>query len=90
MPIEVTVQNRGTKWCSDAQLEIFIGDAEPVSFILGSLSPGQTTTRKVFTTIPALDSDETLNIGARVLPEKMIEDIRLANNVKAVTFRPVR
>jgi subtilisin family serine protease len=90
MPIEVTVQNRGTKWCSDAQLEIFIGEAEPVSFILGSLSPGQTTTRKVFTTIPALDSDETLNIGARVLPEKMIEDIRLANNVKAVTFRPLR
>ena len=26
MPIEVTVQNRGTNWFSDAQLEVFIGE----------------------------------------------------------------
>ena len=61
MPIEVTVQNRGTNWFSDAQLEVFIGEAEPVSFVLGSLGPGQTTTRKVFTQIPTLDSDEMLH-----------------------------
>lgn len=90
MPVEVTVQNRGTRWFSDAQLEVFIGEAEPVSFTLGSLGPGQTTTRKVFTAIPPLDSDETLSLAARVLPEKMMDDVRLGNNVKAVTFRPAR
>ena len=90
MPIEVIVQNRGTRWLSDAQLEVFIGEAEPVSFTLGSLGPGQTTTRKVFTQIPSLDSDETLSLAARVMPEKLMEDIRLENNIKTVTFRPVR
>jgi subtilisin family serine protease len=88
LPIEVTVQNRGTRWFSDAQLEVFIAEAEPVSFTLGSLGPGQTTTRKVFSTVPMLDSDATLNLAARVLPEKIDEDVRLQNNVKAVTFRP--
>jgi subtilisin family serine protease len=90
MPVEVTVQNRGTRWFSDAQLEVFIGEAEPVRFTLGSLGPGQTTTRKVFTSIPPLDSEETLSLAARVLPEKMMDDVRLENNVKAVTFRPAR
>jgi len=90
MPIEVTVQNRGTKWFSDAQLEVFIGEAEPVSFTLGSLGPGQTTTRKVFTQIPPIDSDDTLSLAARVMPEKLEDDIRLSNNLKAVTFRPTR
>jgi len=91
MPIEVTVQNRGTRWFGDAVLEVFIGEAEePVSFTLGSLGPGQTTTRKVFTAVPPLDSDETLSLAARVLPEKMMDDVRLENNVKAVTFRPAR
>ena len=90
MPIEVTVQNRGTKWFSDAQLEIFVGEAEPISFILGSLGPGQTTTRKVFTQIPSLDSDETLSLAARVMPKKVEDDIRLDNNLKAVTFRSAK
>ncbi|MGZ0707553.1 S8 family peptidase [Coraliomargarita sp. W4R53] len=90
LPIEVTVQNRGTSWFSNAELEVFVGEAEPVSFILGSLGPGQTTTRKVFTQIPALDSDETLSLAARVMPENINKDIRLENNLKAVTFRPVR
>lgn len=90
MPIEVTVQNRGTKWFSDAQLEIFVGEAEPISFILGSLGPGQTTTRKVFTQIPPLDSDETLSLAARVMPKKVEDDIRLDNNLKAVTFRSAK
>lgn len=90
MPIEVTVQNRGTRWFSGAELEVFVGEADPVSFILDSLGPGQTTTRKVFTQIPALDSDETLSLAARVMPEKMMEDVRLENNIKSVTFRPAR
>ena len=90
MPIEVTVQNRGTNWFSDAQLEIFVGEAEPISFILGSLGPGQTTTRKVFTQIPPLDSDETLSLAARVMPKKVEDDIRLDNNLKAVTFRSAK
>ena len=86
MPIEVTVQNRGTNWFSDAQLEVFVGEGEPVSFFLGSLGPGQTTTRKVFTQIPTLDSDETLNLVARVLPKELEDDVRLNNNLKAVSF----
>jgi subtilisin family serine protease len=90
MPIEVTVQNRGTSWLSDAELEVLVGEAEPVSFILGSLGPGQTTTRKVFTQIPALDSDEALTLAARVIPENVNNDIRLENNMKSVSFRPVR
>lgn len=87
MPIEVTVQNRGTKWFSNAQLEVFIGEAEPVTFTLGSLGVGQITTRKVFTQIPSLDSDEYLSIAARVLPEKLEDDIRLENNLKSVSFK---
>ena len=90
MPIEVTVQNRGTRWLSDAQLEIFVGEAEPTRFILGSLGPGQTTTRKVYTQIPPLDSDETLSLAARVMPKKVEDDIRLDNNLKAVTFRSAK
>lgn len=90
MPIQVTVQNRGTKWFSDAQLEVFVGEAEPVGFILGSLGPGQITTRKVFTQIPSLDSDETLSLAARVMLQKLDEDVRLNNNLKAVTFRPAK
>ena len=90
MPIEVTVQNRGTNWFSDAQLEIFVGEAEPISFILGSLGPGQTTTRKVYTQIPSLDSDDTLSLAARVMPKKVEDDIRLDNNLKAVTFRSAK
>jgi subtilisin family serine protease len=90
MPIEVTVQNRGTNWFSDAQLEVFVGEAKPVSFVLGSLGPGQTTTRKVFTQIPTLDSDETLNLAARVMPKELEDDVRLNNNLKAVTFRPAK
>ena len=90
MPIEVTVQNRGTNWFSDAQLEVFVGEAEPVSFVLGSLGPGQTTSRKVFIQIPSLDSDETLSLVARVIPKKLEDDIRLSNNLKAVTFRSAK
>ena len=45
---------------------------------------------KVFTQIPTLDSDETLSLAARVMPIKLEDDVRLNNNLKAVTFRPAK
>ena len=86
VPIEVTVQNRGTNWFSGAQLDVFVGEAKPINFVLGYLGPGQTTTRKVYTQIPTLDSDETLSLTARVLPKELKDDVRLNNNIKAVSF----
>ena len=86
MPIEVTVQNRGTRWFDSAQLEVFINEDEPRLFTLGALSPGQITTRKVFTPIPLLDSGETLRLDARVFSEKFDEDIRPENNIKSISF----
>jgi hypothetical protein len=88
MPIEVTVQNRGTKWFNTAQLEVLINDAEPVRFSIGTLGPGQITTRKVYAQVPSLNSDQPLNLAARVLPENLSEDVRLENNLQAVQFRP--
>lgn len=87
MPIEVTVQNRGTRWFNSAQLEVFIGENEPSRFTLGALSPGQITTRKVFSPIPLFNDGETLKIEARVLPKELKEDIRFENNVKSINFR---
>tara|TARA_B100001971_G_scaffold215078_1_gene257151 strand:- start:3761 stop:5335 length:1575 start_codon:yes stop_codon:yes gene_type:complete len=90
MPIEVTVQNRGTAWMNAAELEVFIGEAEPVSYILNALGPGQTTTRKVFTTIPSQGSDVLLSLAARVLPASPNADVRPKNNLKVVRFRPLQ
>ena len=89
MPIEVTVQNRGTKWFGDAQLEIFVGEAEPISFILGSLGPDRRPRVKYLLRY-LTDSDETLSLAARVMPKKVEDDIRLYNNLKAVTFRSAK
>ena len=88
MPIQVTVQNRGTKWFNQAELEIMVNDRDPVSFSIGTLGPGQTTTRKVFAQVPSIDSEQTLDLAARVLPEDLNEDVRLQNNLKAVQYRP--
>lgn len=88
MPVEVTVQNRGTKWFNEAQLEVFINDGEPIPFSVGTIGPGQTTTRKVFALVPAIDSKEMLHISARVLPRDISEDVRLENNLQAVQYRP--
>ena len=87
MPVEVTVQNRGTKWLNQAQLEVLVDDADPVTFSIGMLGPGQITTRKVYTQIPA-DSGSGLDLGARVFPEVVDDDVRLENNIKVVSFRP--
>ncbi|MGB0745001.1 MAG: S8 family peptidase, partial [Opitutales bacterium] len=88
MPVDVTVQNRGTKWFNEAQLEVLINDGEPMTFTIGTLGPGQITTRKVFTQVPATDSEQNLIIAAQVIPEDLNEDIRLGNNAKAVQYRP--
>jgi hypothetical protein len=90
MPVEVTVQNRGTRWLSAAELTILIGESVPQEFTIGTLAPGQTTTRKVYTQVPAMQSGEMLEIAARVLAEDMSDDVRPENNVKAVFFRPVQ
>jgi hypothetical protein len=88
MPLEVMVQNRGTAWMSHAELEIYIDDADPVAFTLGSLGPGQITTRKVFTQVPAQGSEQVLSIAARVTSEDANGDVRPRNNTKVVAFRP--
>lgn len=89
MPVEVTVQNRGTKWLNQAQLEVLVNDGEPMRFTIGTLGPGQITTRKVYAQVPSLESGQALNLAARVLPEDVNEDVRLDNNIKAVQFRPL-
>jgi subtilisin family serine protease len=90
MPIEVTVQNRGTNWFSGSKLEVFIGEADAVAFTLGSIGPGQITTRKVFTLIPALGQEEYLSITARVLPKDIEKDVRLENNIQSISYKLVR
>lgn len=90
MPIEVTVQNRGTRWLSEAELTVFVGESTPLEFTVGTLAPGQTTTRNVYTQVPALQSEETLKIAAHVLSENPSNDVRPENNVKAVFFKPVQ
>lgn len=86
--VEVTVQNRGTKWLGGAELEVRLGEGDPIRFTLGSLSPGQSTTHKVAAPIPGRSSDAGLALTASVKPENIHDDIRLENNLKAVTFRP--
>ncbi|MGJ8652982.1 MAG: S8 family peptidase [Opitutaceae bacterium] len=87
MPIEVTVQNRGTQWSSEAKLEVAIGEGEPLEFSIGALAPGAITTRKVFTQVPMDTKENPLGIQARVLPDDVNTDVRLENNVKGVVFR---
>lgn len=90
MPIEVTVQNRGTCWLAAAELIVQVGEFTPQEFTVGTLAPGQTTTRSIYTQIPTLQSEETLQIVARVLSEDAFNDVRPENDAKAVFFSPVR
>lgn len=87
MPIEVTVQNRGTQWSHESTLEVIIGEADPVEFTVGSLGPGATTTRKVYSQVPGNSEATPLDIQASVLPKNLNADVRLQNNIKGVTFR---
>ena len=87
-PVRVTVQNRGTAWCSRASLEVALGEGEPVAFTIGALGPGQITTRKVFAQLPPADSEAPLSVSARVFSEDPVDEVRLENNLKSVLFRP--
>jgi subtilisin family serine protease len=90
VPVQVTVQNRGTSWLLESTLSVQVGVADPVDFTIGTLGPGRTTTRQVFTQVPPYEAAEGLRVAAQVLPEGSIEDVRLENNVKAVRFRPAQ
>ena len=90
MPIEVIVQNRGTSWLTSSTLTVMVGEAEPVDFTIGTLGPGQTTTRKVYTQVPSIESADSLNIAAQVVTEEPLDDVRLNNNTKVVFFRPIQ
>ncbi|KRP35838.1 MAG: hypothetical protein ABS34_09925 [Opitutaceae bacterium BACL24 MAG-120322-bin51] len=90
MPIEVIVQNRGTSWLTSSTLTVIVGEGEPVDFTIGTLGPGQTTTRKVYTQVPSIDSKDSLNIAAQVVTQEPMDDVRLENNTKVVFFRPIQ
>lgn len=90
MPVEVIVQNRGTSWIPSATLTVLVGESDPVDFTIGTLGPGETTTRKVYTAVPSLDSKESLEIAAQVVTEEPRNDVRLENNTKAVFFQPIQ
>lgn len=90
MPVEVIIQNRGTAWLTLSTLTVQVDASEPVEFTIGTLGPGQTTSRKVYTQVPSIESFATLNIAAHVLPEDPIDDVRLENNWKAVFFQPIQ
>tara|TARA_B110000208_G_scaffold2043_1_gene2731 strand:+ start:7153 stop:8739 length:1587 start_codon:yes stop_codon:yes gene_type:complete len=90
MPVEVIVQNRGTSWLTSSTLTVIVGEREPVDFTIGTLGPGQTTTRKVYTQVPSVDFADSLNIAAQVLTEEPLDDVRLDNNTRAVFFRPIQ
>ena len=89
MPVEVTVQNRGTRWMSAGELKIQVGKSAPLGFTVGTLAPGQTTTRKIHVQVPMPQSDKVLQIAAQVLTEEKTDDIRPENNVKIVSFKPL-
>lgn len=89
MPIEVIVQNRGTSWLTSAALSVVVGESDPVDFTIGTLGPGQITTRKVFAQVPPITSGVPLNIAAQVLTDEPLVDVRFENNTKVVLFKPV-
>jgi subtilisin family serine protease len=88
MPVEVTVQNRGTSWLRASTLSVRVDEAQPVDFTIGSLGPGHTTTRKVYTQVPSVDQGGALTVEAQVFPRGGLDEVRVGNNVKSVLFRP--
>ncbi|MFP4674512.1 MAG: S8 family peptidase [Opitutales bacterium] len=69
-PVQVIVENRGTKWFSNAELEVLRSSGEPERFVLETLGPGQTATRKVYIELPSPDGGGSFEVGARVMPEE--------------------
>ncbi|MGB0370187.1 MAG: S8 family peptidase [Opitutales bacterium] len=86
--IDVTVENRGTQWLDQAELQIAIGDQEPKTYPISSLTVGETTTRRIYAEIPASEDDGLLQVRAQVLTEEVETDVRLENNMTAVRFLP--
>lgn len=90
MPIEVIVQNRGTSWLTSSTLTVIVGESDPVDFTIGTLGPGKTTTRTVYTQVPAANSKDSLGIAAQVVAAKPMDEVRFENNTKAVYFLPLQ
>jgi len=88
VPVVVTVENRGTRWVTGADMEVLVNDGDPVQFSIEAIGPGQTTSRKVFTQVPSKQDKQALQIAAQVLTETIIDDVRPGNNQKAVAYRP--
>ena len=87
--VEVTVQNRGTRWLRATELEVFVAvEDAPVRFSIGALGPGQTATRKVLAALPGMEAEASLQLAARVRADGVAEDVRPENNVKQIAFRP--
>ncbi len=84
LSLEVTVQNRGTKWLAGGSLEVRVGDGEIEAFPLGSLGAGEVTTRTI-RLVPAADV-VSLDVAARILPPE--GDLRPGNDVRGVRFGP--
>ena len=90
VPVQVTVQNRGTSWLSAATLRVLLGEAETFDFTLETLGPGRITTRTVHTQLPPQTANQSLSIAAQVVPESDVVDVRLGNNLKIVHFKPTQ
>lgn len=86
-PLQVIVQNQGNERISGGDLEVAVGNGEPVSFSFGALNPGESATRKVYTQIPGAASDRPLDVAARVTADGEVPDSRPDNNVKAKRFQ---
>ncbi len=89
MPVEIIVENRGTRWLTGAKLEVAVGEAEPLDFSLESIGPGQSVSRKIYAKVPSIKDASLLQVAAQVLTESVVDDVRPANNMKAVAYRPV-
>jgi len=89
VPVEVIVQNRGTKWLSSSSLEVMVDDNDPVSFVIESLQPGQSSARKVYVQVPGLTIDTSVRVAASVMPDEADSDVKLENNLKAIQFSPI-
>lgn len=87
VPVQIVVQNRGTKWLSNSVLKIVVGDAEPVEFSIESLASGQSTKRTVYTMLPIEGSGDSLKVAAEVSLSAEETDVRSENNFKGIQFR---
>ncbi len=88
MPIELVVQNRGNRWISSSKLEVKLGSGDIREFTVGSLRPGEVTSRKIFTQIPPVSTENTVEVVARV-SSTSDTDVRPENDYMGVRYQPV-